>query len=83
MNNEAHKDPNPVIFPRTGYLLADATHNKFMESDLVFWTATDLRDILETPPEHDMARSLCVSDCCARATAKRTLFSVKLFKDKE
>ena len=91
MNNEAHKDPNPVIFPRTGYLLAGPTHNKFMESDLVFWTATDLIGILETPPEHDMARSLCVSearslcvsDRYARATAKRILFSVKLFKDKE
>lgn len=83
MNNEAHKGPHPVVFPRTGYLLAGHTHNKFMESDLVFWTATDLSGILETPPEHDMARSLCVFDCCAHATAKRTLFSVKLFKDKE
>lgn len=83
MNNEAHKDPNPVIFPRTGYLLADHTHNKFMESDLVFWTATDLSGILETPPVHGVARSLCVSDDRARATGKRTLFSVKLFKDKE
>lgn len=83
MNNEAHKDPHPVVFPRTGYLLAGHTHNKFMESDLVFWTATDLSGILETPPVHGVARSLCVSDDRARATGKRTLFSVKLFKDKE
>lgn len=83
MNNEANKDPNPVIFPRTGYLLAGPTHNKFMESDLVFWTATDLSGILETPPLHGVARSLCVSEVRARATGKSTLFSVKLFKDKE
>lgn len=83
MNNEAHKDPNPVVFPGTGYLLADSTHNKLMESDLVFWTATDWRDGIETPYADYMARSLCVADCSSHITAKRNLFSVRLFKDKE
>lgn len=80
MNKQAHKDPTPVIFAETGHLLVGTDHNKHMPGGLIFWTATDISERDEGSP--DMARSLCVDDCCSHLSAKTCLFSVRLFKDK-
>ena len=81
MNRQAHKDPTPVIFAETGYLLDGPGHNRHRPSGLIFWTATDSSNLYKDTPV--MAWSVCVDDGSSHLSAKSCLFSVRLFKNKE